>query len=119
MRLESIEFFVLHLGMTPAAIAPTFLLRVERRMHVTNVPSLQVFIERLKSDHDEALALFRDLLIRVTSFFRDKETIEVLESTIIPQHSRARMPKPRYGCGCQDARRARKPIRWPWSWTGT
>jgi two-component system, chemotaxis family, CheB/CheR fusion protein len=65
--------------------AQTFLRRVERRMQVTNTSSLHEYIERLSSDHDEVVALFRDLLIRVTSFFRDKEAFDVLESKIIPQ----------------------------------
>jgi two-component system, chemotaxis family, CheB/CheR fusion protein len=65
--------------------AQTFLRRVERRMQVTNASSLQDYIERLNADHDEVTALFRDLLIRVTSFFRDKEAFEILGSKIIPQ----------------------------------
>jgi len=65
--------------------AQTFLRRVERRMQVTNVSSLQDYIGRLNSDRDEVTALFRDLLIRVTSFFRDKETFELLQNKIIPQ----------------------------------
>src|SRR5205085_11558430 len=31
------------------------------------------------------VALFRDLLIRVTSFFRDKETFEVLQNEVVPR----------------------------------
>jgi two-component system CheB/CheR fusion protein len=65
--------------------AQTFLRRVERRMQVTNASSLQDYIGRLNADHDEVIALFRDLLIRVTSFFRDKETFEVLGNSIIPR----------------------------------
>jgi len=54
-------------------------------MQVTNASSLQDYIGRLHSDHDEVVALFRDLLIRVTSFFRDKEAFEILGDKIIPQ----------------------------------
>jgi chemotaxis methyl-accepting protein methylase/signal transduction histidine kinase len=54
-------------------------------MQVTNLLSLKDYIRRLNSDHDEVIALFRDLLIRVTSFFRDQEAFDVLENKIIPQ----------------------------------
>ena len=63
----------------------TFMRRVERRMQVLNVASLQDYIGRLKGDHDEVLLLFRDLLIRVTSFFRDEETFAALEAKVIPR----------------------------------
>ena len=38
-----------------------------------------------KPDHDEVVLLFRDLLIRVTSFFRDKDTFAALEAQVIPR----------------------------------
>ena len=63
----------------------TFVRRVERRMQVLSITSLQAYVERLKGDHDEVLLLFRDLLIRVTSFFRDEETFKALEAKVIPQ----------------------------------
>jgi two-component system CheB/CheR fusion protein len=63
----------------------TFMRRVERRMQVLSVASLQDYVERLRRNHDEVVLLFRDLLIRVTSFFRDKETFEALEAKVIPQ----------------------------------
>lgn len=63
----------------------TFLRRVQRRMHVVGVETPQAYIQRLEADTEEVTALFRDLLISVTSFFRDKETFEVLESRVIPR----------------------------------
>lgn len=63
----------------------TFLRRVQRRMQVVGAGTLDDYAVRLKTDHDESLLLFRDLLIRVTSFFRDKETFEILEAKVIPQ----------------------------------
>ena len=62
----------------------TFLRRVERRMAVVNTPELKDYIAKLRTDPAEISALFRDLLIRVTSFFRDQETFEILASKIIP-----------------------------------
>ncbi len=63
----------------------TFLRRVARRKQVLNIGTLADYIATLKSDHEEATRLFRDLLIRVTSFFRDKETFETLAAQVIPR----------------------------------
>ena len=63
----------------------TFLRRVERRMHVVDAKTLPDYIEELKRSPGEVTLLFRDLLIRVTSFFRDKETFETLATRVIPQ----------------------------------
>jgi len=63
----------------------TFLRRVARRMQVTSNATLEDYLGYLKQTPDEGTLLFRDLLIRVTSFFRDKETFEVLEAKVIPQ----------------------------------
>ncbi|TIX45553.1 MAG: PAS domain-containing protein, partial [Mesorhizobium sp.] len=63
----------------------TFLRRVKRRMQITQLQSITTYIERLKRDPDEVAKLFRDLLINVTSFFRDAEAFKLLEEKIIPQ----------------------------------
>ncbi len=52
---------------------------------MVSVSTLEDYIARLRADRDEVVLLFRDLLIRVTSFFRDKETFEALESKVIPR----------------------------------
>jgi len=62
----------------------TFLRRVERRMAVTNATSLGMYIEQLKANPEEIRLLFRDLLIRVTSFFRDAETFNSLALKVVP-----------------------------------
>jgi two-component system CheB/CheR fusion protein len=62
----------------------TFLRRVQRRMQVVNAPSMAEYVHMLRNSHDEAALLFRDLLIRVTSFFRDQETFGILEAKVIP-----------------------------------
>jgi two-component system, chemotaxis family, CheB/CheR fusion protein len=64
--------------------AQTFMRRVERRMQVRNRRTLPDYIAILRGDHEEAVLLFRDLLIRVTSFFRDKRTFDALEAQVIP-----------------------------------
>jgi two-component system, chemotaxis family, CheB/CheR fusion protein len=63
----------------------TFLRRVQRRMQVVNAASMEEYYARLQQDPREVVLLFRDLLIRVTSFFRDKETFEILETLVMPR----------------------------------
>lgn len=63
----------------------TFLRRVHRRMQVVNATTLDEYVSRMRSDREEVVLLFRDLLIRVTSFFRDKETFETLACKVIPR----------------------------------
>jgi two-component system CheB/CheR fusion protein len=63
----------------------TFLRRVQRRMQVLGIAALQDYLTRLAEDHGEVILLFRDLLIRVTSFFRDSETFDLLEQHIVPR----------------------------------
>ncbi|HLY44858.1 MAG TPA: CheR family methyltransferase [Stellaceae bacterium] len=62
----------------------TFLRRVERRMQVLTVREVEEYVERLRSDHEEATNLFHDLLIGVTAFFRDSEAFQALADKIIP-----------------------------------
>jgi len=63
----------------------TFMRRVQRRMLVLRLNSYDEFVLRLKTDHEQAVLLFRDLLISVTSFFRDASAFTVLEKQIIPR----------------------------------
>ena len=63
----------------------TFLRRVERRMQVLGLDAITDYVVRIEADHDEALLLFRDLLIGVTQFFRDEAAFAVVEKTVIPR----------------------------------
>ncbi len=63
----------------------TFLRRVHRRMQVLRLPMFEEYIARLNADRDEALMLLRDLLIGVTSFFRDTGIFDSLAETVIPR----------------------------------
>ncbi len=54
--------------------------RVERRMAVNQVESFEQYARYLQRNPEEVTALFRDMLIGVTSFFRDPETYQALES---------------------------------------
>lgn len=63
----------------------TFLRRVHRRMQIVDVDDLGAYLDRLQADPVEVGNLFRDLLIRVTSFFRDADTFAALEASVIPR----------------------------------
>ena len=63
----------------------TILRRIARRMQVTRSDSPDAYYDVLRDNPDEAQALLGDLLISVTSFFRDKEAFQTLELEVIPQ----------------------------------
>lgn len=59
--------------------------RIERRLQLCGCADLGEYLALLKQRPDEANSLYKDLLIGVTKFFRDKEAFEVLSKTIVPQ----------------------------------
>jgi two-component system CheB/CheR fusion protein len=63
----------------------TFLRRTRRRMQVVQVETLRSYLEFLRKNPDEVSLLFRDLLIGVTNFFRDKDAFEALEQMVVPK----------------------------------
>jgi two-component system, chemotaxis family, CheB/CheR fusion protein len=56
--------------------------RIERRMGVNQIQSLAEYADKLESDTNEVNALFKDLLINVTNFFRDPEPFVSLKNCI-------------------------------------
>jgi two-component system CheB/CheR fusion protein len=54
-------------------------------MHVTQIETISGYTERLRQDPKEVSALFRDLLINVTNFFRDAGAFQALEELVIPK----------------------------------
>ena len=63
----------------------TFIRRVQRRMQVLQLNSFDAYIARLETDREQVVLLFRDLLISVTSFFRDTDAFAAIEREIIPR----------------------------------
>jgi two-component system CheB/CheR fusion protein len=59
--------------------------RVERRMAVHQIERLDEYVRYLQQTPADVEALFRDLLIGVTSFFRDPEAFEALQEHAIPR----------------------------------
>lgn len=62
---------------------PTVIRRIERRMAVHQIGGLADYARYLQEAPTEAHTLFADLLIGVTSFFRDPETFKALEEQVI------------------------------------
>ena len=63
----------------------TLVRRVERRMALHQIERSDDYLRFLQESRVEVEALFRDLLIGVTSFFRDPEAFAVLQARVIPR----------------------------------
>lgn len=59
--------------------------RIQRRMAVQHIDSLQKYAKYLQHTPAEIDALFGDLLIGVSNFFRDPEAFAILKADIIPK----------------------------------
>lgn len=59
--------------------------RIERRMAMHQIETLDEYVKYLQKTPPEVEALFRDLLIGVTSFFRDPQAFKALEDRVIPK----------------------------------
>src|SRR5258705_4721939 len=59
--------------------------RVARRMALHKVEPLPEYSESLRDHPVELEALFQDILINVTSFFRDPETFDLLRTRVFPR----------------------------------
>ncbi len=58
--------------------------RLDRRVQLSTVASLDEYMQRVETNDDEANLLFRDLLVEVTHFFRDPEAFAELREEVIP-----------------------------------
>jgi two-component system CheB/CheR fusion protein len=59
--------------------------RIQRRMAVHQIEAIDGYVKYLQQTPTEVEALFRDLMIGVTQFFRDPEVFHALEQDIIPR----------------------------------
>ncbi len=66
--------------------------RIQRRMLVRGVSSLREYVRMLQTSQTECEALYEDILIHVTSFFRDPPTFEVLKRAVFPALIKDRSP---------------------------
>jgi two-component system, chemotaxis family, CheB/CheR fusion protein len=64
---------------------PTVTRRINRRMAINNIESLKDYVQFLKANKSELDSLFGDLLINVTSFFRENKTLDLLKEVVFPE----------------------------------
>ena len=64
---------------------PTILRRIDRRMAINQIGDHRDYLGFLVKERAEQESLFQDLLIKVTSFFRDPEVFEELGKTVFPR----------------------------------
>jgi two-component system CheB/CheR fusion protein len=87
----------------------TVLRRIARRMQVTRTDELKEYHDYLRENPDEAQALLGDLLISVTTFFRDSEAFAALSKHVLPTLFRDRDPNEPirvWVCGCATGEEA-------------
>ena len=65
--------------------ANTLYRRITRRMALQKMEGLKDYARFLQTNPDEVEALHRDILVNVTSFFRNAEVFELLKAKIFPQ----------------------------------
>ncbi|RZI69775.1 MAG: PAS domain S-box protein [Pseudomonas sp.] len=63
----------------------TLLRRLERRMQVTRQQTLPAYAAFLQANQQETMLLLQDMLISVTSFFRDRLAFDALERTVVAE----------------------------------
>jgi two-component system CheB/CheR fusion protein len=64
--------------------------RITRRMAIRKMDGLKQYLPFLRDTPGEAEALYQDILINVTSFFRNPEAFEALKSKVFPRLIEAR-----------------------------
>ena len=87
--------------------------RIIRRMLLYRLETLNDYIQYLKHHSNEINILYQDLLINVTSFFRDPDTMEYLKKTLLPEILKNKSGRHDLcGYGYQHAQPVRRPIHW-------
>lgn len=71
---------------------PTIGRRIQRRMVMRKIEQMGEYVSLLHRDRAEVNALYNDLLINVTSFFRNPEAFDTLKQVVYPAILQARGP---------------------------
>jgi two-component system CheB/CheR fusion protein len=77
--------------------------RIQRRMGLKQIDKISDYLRLLQDDSEEAARLAKDLLIGVTSFFRDPEELDELRAKVIAPmvaHKRDNAPLRVWTVGC-------------------
>src|SRR5688572_28613868 len=87
---------------------PTVRRRVLRRMALHRIPDTAAYLKLLEASPEEVHGLFQDLLIHVTSFFREPESFDVLPAEVFPRliGRDADRPIRAWVCGCATGEEA-------------
>ncbi|WP_373540941.1 chemotaxis protein CheB [Chamaesiphon sp.] len=67
--------------------------RIQRRMLLLRLERLDEYASYLTNDPAEVKALYQEITIHVTSFFRDPEAFELLKTQVLPQLLRHKSPE--------------------------
>jgi two-component system CheB/CheR fusion protein len=62
----------------------TIMRRVNRRMLLQKIEGIEKYVNYLKENPSEIETLYQDILINVTSFFREPEAFDALKRTVFP-----------------------------------
>ena len=87
----------------------TLVRRLERRMALHQIAQPEEYLRHARDNPHEVDALFRDLLIGVTNFFRDLDAFKVIEEKVLPTllaGKAAGEPLRAWVCGCSTGEEA-------------
>jgi two-component system CheB/CheR fusion protein len=87
----------------------TLLRRIERRMAMRQIQEPDDYLRHCRENASELDALFNDLLIGVTSFFRDPDAFRLLQDKVVPRllaDKAAHDPVRVWVCGCSTGEEA-------------
>src|SRR5215813_5610714 len=71
----------------------TILRRIQRRMVVHKMEKIDEYVKYLQSNPTEIKALYQDMLINVTSFFRNPKMFDALKAHVFPAIAKTRPPE--------------------------
>jgi two-component system, chemotaxis family, CheB/CheR fusion protein len=71
----------------------TILRRIQRRMLLHKIDKLEEYMKYMQTNSAEIKALYQDLLINVTSFFRNPKAFEALKTQVFPNIMKNRSPE--------------------------
>ncbi|MGE5252376.1 MAG: chemotaxis protein CheB [Planctomycetaceae bacterium] len=60
--------------------------RIQKRMNLHGLQKVEDYIRYLRQNSEEVPLLFKDLVVRVTQFFRDPEAFEALRKRVLPEY---------------------------------
>lgn len=67
--------------------------RIQRRMLLYKLEDLEDYVKHLQAHPAEVKALFEEILIHVTSFFRDPEAFDLLKTQVFPSITQNKSPE--------------------------